>query len=184
MLRRCVLDFRADTSLNDRSDLLEARMRAALHLDRPASSTTSPSPPRHTPAGRHRFVQDGEVPVVVVNPRQQRPETEQAALNALEGSLARERATRQAADTALEQARVTIHQLQTRLAHAEMAQREAAPASTPAPAAPMPAVAQASAPKRARARPRGPAKAGSRAEDKPIEWWKPGWKERLRDGQA
>ena len=88
--------------MNDESDLIEARMRAALHLRRPSSST-SPSPARH--AGRHRFVQDGEVPVVVVNPRQQRPEEERAALTALEGSLAREREARQAAEKALEQAR-------------------------------------------------------------------------------
>ena len=158
-------------------------MRAALHLRRPSSST-SPSPSaKH--AGRHRFVQDGEVPVVVVNPRQQRCEAEQAALTALEGSLMREREARQAAEKALEQAMATIRQLQTRLAHAELAQREAAPAPAPAPAVqrPEPEVEQVSAPRRAQPRPRRAAKARSWPKDKPIEWWKPGWQERFRDGQ-
>jgi hypothetical protein len=164
-------------SLNDESDLIEARMRAALHLRRPSSS---PLPAKHT--GRHRFVQDGEVPVVVVNPRQQRSEDEQAALAVLEGKLAREREARQAAEAALEQATATIRQLQTRLAHAEIARREA----TPAPVAPVPVpeVEQADPPKRAEPRPRRPVKAKPQAEDEPIEWWKPGWQERFRNSQG
>jgi hypothetical protein len=168
-------------SLNDESDLIEARMRAALHLRRPSSS---PLPAK--PTGRHRFVQDGEVPVVVVNPRQQRSEDEQAALAVLEGKLAREREARQAAELALEQATATIRQLQTRLAHAEIARREA----TPAPVAPVPVpesvpeVEQADPPRRAESRPRRPVKAKPQAEDEPIEWWKPGWQERFRNSQG
>lgn len=155
-------------------------MRAALHLRRP-SSAISPSQAR--PAGRHRFVQDGEVPVVVVNPRQQRSEEDNGALAALEGNLAREREARQAAEKALEQATATIRQLQTRLAHAEMARHEAAPVAAVAAAAPEP---EAPAPARPAPRQRRPVKAmpKSQAEDEPIEWWKPGWKERFRDGKA
>jgi hypothetical protein len=156
-------------------------MRAALHLRRPSSST-SPSPTRH--AGRHRFVQDGEVPVVVVNPRQQRSEVEQAVLSALEGNLAREREARRAAETALEQATATIRQLQTRLAHAEMAQREAVLAlALAAQATEVEQAVSARPPKRVEARSRRPAQARPRTEDTPIEWWKPGWKERFRDSQ-
>ena len=151
--------------LNDASDLTEKRMRAALHL--PSSSST-PSPAARR--GRHRFVQNGEVPVVVVNPRHH-TEEDRAALAVLERALASERDGRQAAEKALEQAAATIRQLQTRLAHAEIAQREAA--SAPAPETPK--AEEASPPKRPRLRVRKP------AEDKPVEWWKPGWKARFHD---
>ncbi|MDQ2803195.1 MAG: hypothetical protein M3Y41_11100 [Pseudomonadota bacterium] len=155
--------------MNDASDLTEQRMRAALHL-RPSSSPPSPAAPR----GRHRFVQDGEVPVVVVNPRQHRPEENGVALAELERALASEREARQAAEKALQQAAETIRQLQTRLAHAEIAQREA----TPVPAPEMPKADKANPPKKSQHRKRKP------AEDKPVEWWKPGWKERFRNRQG
>jgi hypothetical protein len=156
--------------LNDVSDLTEERMRAALHLPH---SSSSPSPIAHR--GRHRFVQDGEVPVVVVNPRPQRPEEDRPALAALERALVAEREARQAAEKALQQAAETIRQLQTRLAHAEIAQREAAAA--PAVAPETPTAEKVRPPKKLRSRDRKP------AEDKPVEWWKPGWQERSRNQQ-
>jgi hypothetical protein len=162
--------------LNDTSDLIEARMRAALHLRR--SSSSSPVPAAHR--GRHRFVQDGEVPVVVVNPRHHPPEEDRAALAELERALACERDARQAAEKALRQAAETIRRLQTRLAHAEIAGREAATA-VPAPAAAEAPKAQEANPPKGRQRPRR--RSPEPVEDKPVEWWKPGWKERLRDRQ-
>ena len=113
------------------------------------------------------------MPVVVINPRPHRPEEDGAALAELERALALEREARQAAEKALKQAAETIRQLQTRLAHAEIAQREA----VQAPARQMPKAEPANPPKRPRSRPRTPAK------DKPVEWWKPGWQERFRDRQ-
>lgn len=113
------------------------------------------------------------MPVVVVNPRPHRSGEDAAALAELERALAAEHEARRAAEKALQQAAETIRQLQTRLAHAEIAQREAVPASAPE----MPKVEQASPPKRPRSLARTPAK------DKPVEWWKPGWKERFRDQQ-
>ena len=113
------------------------------------------------------------MPVVVVNPRHHRPEEDGAALAELERALASEREARRAAEKALQQAAETIRQLQTRLAHAEIAQREAAPA--PAPETPKAEMVRPT--KRPRSQARTPAK------DKPVEWWKPGWKERFRDEQ-
>ena len=109
----------------------------------------------------------------MVNPRPYRPEEDAATLAALQRALASEREARHAAEKALQQAAATIRQLQTRLAHAEIAQREAV--SVPAPQ--MPKAEPANPPKRPRSRPRTPAK------DKPVEWWKPGWQERFRDRQ-
>ena len=111
------------------------------------------------------------MPVVVVNPRPHRPDEDGAALAELERALASEREARQAAEKALQQATETIRQLQTRLAHAEIAQREVAPAL----ALETPKTAKVSPPKRPRSQARTPAK------DKPVEWWKPGWQERLRN---
>lgn len=147
--------------MNDAPDLTEAHMRAALRL-RPSSSSPSPTAPR----ARHRFRQDGEVRVEVVNPRPHRPEEDRAALAGLERALAREREARQAAETALRQALETVRQLQTRLAHAEIARREAA---APAPVPDAPKAETASRPKRPPQR-----RARKPAEDKPVEWWKPG----------
>ena len=115
------------------------------------------------------------MPVEVVNPRLQRPEEDRAVLVELERALAREREARHAAERALQQALETIRQLQTRLAHAEIARKEAtAPELVPD----APKAETASRPKRQPQR-----RARTPAEDKPVEWWKPGWRERFRDGQ-
>jgi hypothetical protein len=157
-----------DTPLTDEPNAFEGRMRAALSLPR---TNSSPGTVHH---GRHRYVQDGEVPVVVINPRNRHPEENRAALADLERSLATEREARRAAEDALHQAEDTIRQLQTRLAHAEIAQREAA---MPAPSAPVEVAAtpdEDSPPPAPRAKRSKPAV----TEDEPVEWWKPGWQER------
>lgn len=162
-------------------------MRAALRLNQPSpanSPSPSPSPPR--PPGRHRFVRDGEVPVVVVNARHQPSEAQRSALTTLKGDLAREHEARLAAEKALEHASATIRQLQTRLVHAEMNWRDArsAPAPAPAPERLEPEPEQARAPRPSQRRVAKLTTTGRHAEDKPIEWWKPGWKERFRAGKA
>ena len=122
------------------------------------------------PRARRRFVQDGEVPVVVITPRHPRAEQERAAVTELEHALAAERDARQAAEKALQRAEATIRQLQTHLAHAEIARREATPA-------PVPAASQTDE----GGRPKTPQRRNpTPAEDEPVAWWEPGWRERFR----
>ena len=113
--------------LTDRPDLTEARMRAALRVG------SSPSTTSNAPRGRHRFVQDGEVRVEVVNPRQHRVgDEEHAALAELRHKLQQEQQAHHAAERALRAALDANRQLQTHLTHTEMAAREAAHATAPA----------------------------------------------------
>ena len=125
----------------------------------------------HAPRGRHRYVQDGEVPVVVINPRQRRPENREGAAE-LERALGAEREARRMAEKALQQAEETIRHLQTRLAHAEIAQQEA----TVRPAAVEVVAEEATPSRKRRVKPAHPL-----AEDEAVEWWTPGWRERLRN---
>lgn len=101
----------------------EARMRRALGLQGTSfRHSTAQRPDR--PQSRHRFVQDGEVPVVVVNsPRA--PEAGLDAQAATHALLEGERAARTKADQALVEAQATIRSLQTKLAHAQLAHDEA-----------------------------------------------------------
>lgn len=85
------------------------------------------------PQRRHRFVQDGEVPVTVVRPRNEHasdlsravPASPVNRMDVLQESLAAEQLARGAADRALEEAQATIRTLQTRLSHLELAREEA-----------------------------------------------------------
>ncbi len=85
------------------------------------------------PPRRHRFVQDGEVPVTVVRPRTEHasdlscaaPASPTNRLDALQESLAAEQAARAVAERGLEEAQATIRTLQTRLSHLELAREEA-----------------------------------------------------------
>ena len=204
-----------DSPLTDAFSIDEDRMRAALQSSGP------PSPSSSAPRGRHRFVQDGEVPVVVVHGRHRAPEETRAAITALEHTLDLERAARAASEKSLMQAEETIRQLRTRLAHAELAReerlREDAAREEAArdelareeaarelatrvqavreealreeatqeqvgsieAAAPQPAGDPAAKRGRRRKADAEPA-AEPDAEEEAIEWWRPGWKERLR----
>ncbi len=128
----------------------ETRMRQALErlsgerfggAPRPQPAPHSPT---HSPAQsssfssagprRHRYVQDGEVPVVQISPAGGRrrdvmssaPVPSDAPADNLRQAVAQERAGRMRAEQALERAQATIHALETRLGHAEITQREAA----------------------------------------------------------
>ena len=121
-----------------------------------------------------------------------------------------EREARSVAEKALAQAEETIRQLRTRLAHAEMALAESAalaaipvPASVEEPTSPVAPVVVAAVPA-TRGRPRKltvpvPASVAgdgrfdpsepeaepdaepvAETTDEPVEWWRPGWRERLR----
>lgn len=83
---------------------------------------------------RHRYVQDGEVPVVQVSSLRDRrrepaivaPAAHEQPADAVRQMLAQERAGRVRAEQALERLQATLHAVETRLGHAEITRREAA----------------------------------------------------------
>ena len=91
---------------------------------RPGRAARS-TPQAHAPAGRHRFAQDGDVPVVRLSlartettrePKWPAPAPEPVATDPAE----RDRAARHAAERALQEMTTTLHGVQTRLGHAEL----------------------------------------------------------------
>jgi len=105
----------------------ELKMRRALGLERQPATSSSQQSSGHTDRRpqRHRFVRDGEVPVVVVGRRDQPADgvTSQGAapvnkLALIETALRSEQEARQRAERALTEAQATIHDLQTKLGHA------------------------------------------------------------------
>jgi len=115
-------------------------MRRALGLTgAPAGRAAQPQPERPRPPSpgrppaqtsaarpRHRFVQDGAVPVTVINRhRSDNADGPPAGHGAIEAALENERAARERAERSLQEALVTIRDLQTNLGHAELARREA-----------------------------------------------------------
>ncbi len=127
----------------------EARMRRALGLDgeqlrsrAPQERVDSPQRPADrfsTPGHKRRFVHDGEVPVTLVHGlvsgrRDQvdgngtRGGTNGQPTNRLEvaeAALAAEIATRERAERALAEAQAAVHDLRTKLGHADLARQEA-----------------------------------------------------------
>ena len=121
----------------------EARMRRALgDLDTHAAAngragneagrvrTESRAPERHSgDRPRARFVQDGDVPVTVLN--RTRPHEADASggnnrLSVAEAALATERTARLRAERALSEAQATVHDLQTKWGHTELARQDLA----------------------------------------------------------
>jgi hypothetical protein len=115
---------------------VEAQMRRALGLfgaprrpepERSAQPAAPRTPDRFGAAGhKRRFVQDGEVPVTVLHGRREHPATEAPGANrqdtaAAEAALNDEKAARLKAER---EANATIHDLQTKLGHANLAQQE------------------------------------------------------------
>lgn len=164
----------------------EMRVRRALGLD--ASPARAPHPQSDPSRSRRRFVQDGEVPVVVVH-SDRRPDSAVQAGNRvaeLEAALEAERAARAALARALDEARVAVQSLQTRLTHAELAFDEALAAEQAARAGAEAAVQAAGAPARATRKPKGelvakvaiarkpskPAKA-KQPKGRLVKWWAP-----------
>ena len=86
--------------------------------------------PRHLPAEsqppRRRFVRDGEVPVTVIR-RDHQPDVEPGTnqLDAARQAIRSEAMAREWAERSLEEAQVTIRDLQTKLAHERLAKTEA-----------------------------------------------------------
>jgi len=130
----------------------EARMRRALGLaggldarseqQRPDQQRAKVTPRASVrsidrPSGdrpRQRFVHDGEVPVTVVSRARHHDADASAApgvgrIGVVETALVNERAARAAAERSLHEALATVHDLQTKQGHAELAQREASEAA-------------------------------------------------------
>ncbi len=114
-------------------------MRRALGLTGDRGSRGSPPRTERPQAGpqvrpasrlsadkqRHRFVQDGDVPVTILN--RHRPDEADglsASRAAAEAAVQDERAARAKAERSLQDALATVHDLQTKLGHAELAHRE------------------------------------------------------------
>jgi hypothetical protein len=136
---------RPDTADDSRQlDNAEARMRQALGLNgRPPSGAARQAPSHGLGHGtghglaseprKRRFVQDGEVPVVLVNGASHgaapgAAESGDAAQSSRSDALAalqQERTARERSDRALREAQAVIHDLRTKLGHSEMACNEA-----------------------------------------------------------
>ncbi len=82
------------------------------------------TPQAHAPAGRHRFAQDGDVPVVRLSLARTETREAKRPMPAPEPVAAdpvdRDRAARHAAERALQDVTATLHGVQTRLGHAEL----------------------------------------------------------------
>jgi hypothetical protein len=88
--------------------------------DRPMTSTSGSQPPRR------RFVRDGEVPVTVIR-RDHQPDGEPGTnqLDAARQGIRSQAMARERAARSLEEAQITIRELQTKLAHERLAKDEA-----------------------------------------------------------
>jgi hypothetical protein len=105
----------------------EDRMRQALGL-RGDQSNERPTPRREPLRGPHRFVKDGEVPVVVLSPSREHGPDGPAPVNrvaAAEAALRSERVAREWAERTLRETQTTLQHVQTKLAHADLAHGEA-----------------------------------------------------------
>ena len=182
-------------SSND-SQATESRMRRALGLQGPSRAAPQQRADQARP--RHRFVQDGGVPVVVLSSRSDHDPS--AALKArvaeLEAALDNERSAHGLTKRMMHEAQASVQALQTRLAHAEFAHGEAItverrarkeaeeslqaqlalqaelPAATDLPITSIPKKAV----RKAQRMPRAP----KIAEPQPVKWWLPSFREKAR----
>ena len=161
-------------------DATESRMRLALGLRGPAGQ---PVQQRADQArARHKFVQDGGVPVVVLNSRGEQEGAHKARVAELEGQLETERTQHAATRRALGEAQAAAQGLQTRLAHAELAHRDALAAAQHAlEAALEQARAAAPAPVVRKVVRKSPIERLPRnKEPKPVKWWTPTYRAKTK----
>ncbi len=132
-LLESIMPASSDTTSPDSQNLdsVEARMRRALGHAHQAPVSENRAPDR--PSGdrpRKRFVQDGDVAVTIVNRQGQRDAgglavPEVSRLSIVQKALASERILRERAERALQESLATVHDLKTKLGHAELARQEA-----------------------------------------------------------
>lgn len=178
----------------------ENRMRRALGLQGPSRQPPQQRADQVRP--RHRFVQDGGVPVVVLNSRGDNDPTAvfKARVAELEAALEAERTAHGVTRRSLHEAQAAVQAQQTRLAHAELAHsealaversaRQAAEESLQARLAASEQLASslvAVPPLPATSKPKPVARKASRTprvsktkEPQPVKWWLPGFREKLR----
>ena len=167
----------------------ENRMRRALGLQGGGSPAVHQQRPEQA-RQRHRFAQDGSVPVVVLN-RSGDAESGGAKerIASLEAALETERAAHAGTKRHLQEAQAAQQALQTRLAHTELAHSEAlgverqarraaeealaaAQAALPPPPKRVAAAAEPVVPKVRKPR----ANAAPPREPKPVRWWTPSFR--------
>ena len=196
-------DQPAVSAVDPVSPYAEARMRRALGLDGQSSAPRS-TPARTADTGvtpgrhRHRFVSDGDVPVVMV---QSRPDQQTSSrLDSGAAALQSEKDARQRAERALATAQASVRELQARLAHTQTTlahvslardeavatlrqlqeQVAASRAAPPAAAEPSPpAVRRRGRPPKVRAE--KPAPKPRERTQKPVKWWVKGWRSTLAE---
>ena len=162
------------------SQTAENQMRRALGLQGPTRQ--APQQRADQARARHRFVQDGGVPVTVLNRSDVDPSGAlKARITELEAALEAERTGYAAIKRTLHDAQVAMQALQTRLTHAELAHREALAGEQQARESAEAAVRRLT-PERPvmTARPvRRKAIASQRVpgadEAQPVKWWLPGY---------
>ena len=155
---------------------VENQMRRALGLNGPGRPAPQQRPDQAR--ARHKFVQDGGVPVVVVN-RSEDPTTPlKARIAELEASLESERAAHAATRRNLQESQLAAQALQTRLTHAELAhsdflaaERQAREAAE---AARQQAVQRLAATQAKQVRRK--AAPTAELEAQPVKWWLPNYK--------
>lgn len=188
-------------SPND-SQSTETRMRRALGLQGPSRAAPQQRADQARP--RHRFVQDGGVPVVVLNSRGDNDPiaASKVRIAELDAALEAERNAHGVTRRALHEAQSSVQALQTRLVHTDLAHGEAlaaerrarkdaednlqaqllsqaeqftAPPSSSAAASATPAPPKKAARKVARV-----PRAAKIAEPRPVKWWLPTFREKVR----
>ena len=179
------------------SQATEQRMRRALGLN-----TTGKAGPQvvhqqraDQARARHRFVQDGGVPVTVLNHRTDEVAALKERLAEVQAALEAERAAHAATRRSVAEHQAASQALQTRLAHADLAHREALQQEQRALAAAQEALAAAQQTRRPRAtlaaepdatqpaaapRPRGRPRTAPPKEAKPVRWWTPSFRTKVK----
>ena len=157
---------------------VETQMRRALGLQGPGGPVPQQRPEQAR--ARHRFVQDGGVPVVVLNRADDATAPFKARITELEASLEAERVSHAATRRHLQEAQVAAQALQTRLTHAELAHSDALgmerEAREAAEAARKQAVLRLTSATQVKAAPRKAAPAPTEREPQPVKWWLPNYK--------
>ena len=123
--RATLASSQASQPTDTESQTTEQNMRRALGLSARAS-TQAPQQRPEQARQRHRFVQDGGVPVVVLN---HKTDNETSALReriaTLDAALEHERTAHEATKRTLHEQQAQFQALQTRLVHAELAHKDA-----------------------------------------------------------
>ena len=162
-------------------DTTETRMRMALGLRGPGGPAPQQRPDQAR--ARHKFVQDGGVPVVMLNRSgDDALATAKARVSELATQLEHERAAHANTRRAMQEAQATIQGLQTRIAHAELAHRDALAAAARALEAAQTRPDPVIEPARRTRKPaidRANLKPVER-EQKPVRWWTPSYRAKTK----